>query len=121
MTGKEAMLRAFDRLFDRAAQKLSVECSADEKEEAKKQFSERFATLLDALHRVNVEELPEEAIEGMEKAIDQISPNELVGLLASIPIAHQGHEILRSIAYRTAEQRLLAHLIEQSDDSYGGN
>ena len=121
MTGKEAMLQAFDRLFDRAARKLSVECSPEEKEEAKRQFAERFAALLDALHRVNVDELPDEVLNGMERAIDDISPNELVGLLASVPIAHQGHEMLRGIAFRAAEQRLLEHLIQQSDDRYGGN
>jgi len=121
MTGKEAMLSAFDRLFDRAAKKLGVECSSDEKEDAKKQFSERFAALLDALHRVNVDELPDEVIGGMEHAIDEISPSEVVGLLASIPIAHQGHEMLRGIAYRAAEQRLLEHLIQKADDRYGGN
>ena len=38
MTGKEAMLQAFDRLFDRAATKLHVECSPEEKEAAKRQF-----------------------------------------------------------------------------------
>ena len=45
MTGKEALLQAFDRLFDRAATKLRVECSAEEKETAKKQFEDRFAAL----------------------------------------------------------------------------
>jgi hypothetical protein len=42
-------------------------------------------------------------------------------LLASIPIAHQGHEMMRQVAYRAAEQRLLDHLIQQTDDRYGGN
>ncbi|MGH7855735.1 MAG: hypothetical protein ACREQY_00260 [Candidatus Binatia bacterium] len=121
MTGKEAMLQAFDRLFDRAAKKLGIECSGEEKEDSKKQFAERFAALLEALHRVNVNELPDEVIAGMEGAIDQISPSEVVGLLASIPIAHQGHDMLRGIAYRAAEQRLLEHLIQQADDKYGGN
>jgi hypothetical protein len=121
MTGKDAMLRAFDRLFDRAARKLNVECTPDEKEEAKRQFQERFAALLEALHRIQVEELPDEVLDGMERAIDEISPTEIVGLLASIPIAHQGHEMLRVLAYRAAEQRLLEHLVRQADDRYGGN
>ena len=42
-------------------------------------------------------------------------------LLASIPLAHQGHEMMRQVAYRAAEQRLLDHLIQQADDRYGGN
>ena len=121
MTGKEAMLQAFDRLFDRAAKKLRVECSTEEKEAAKKQFEERFAALLQGLERVNVQEVPNEVIADMEGAIDRISPTEVVGLLASIPLAHQGHEMMRSIAYRAAEQRLLDHLIGQADDRYGGN
>jgi hypothetical protein len=121
MTGKEAMLKAFDRLFDRAAKKLRVECTEEEKEEGKKQFAERFAALLEALNRVNVDDLPDEVLSSMEGAIDQITPTEVVGLLASIPIAHQGHDMLRGIAYRAAEQRLLAHLIHQADETYGGN
>jgi hypothetical protein len=121
MTGKDAMLQAFNRLFDRAAKKLNVECSAEEKETAKKQFEERFAALLDSLEHVKIEEVPDEVITSMEVAIDRISPTEVVGLLASIPIAHQGHEMMRSLAYRAAEQRLLEHLIKQADDRYGGN
>jgi hypothetical protein len=121
MTGREALLQAFDRLFDRAAKKLNVECSMEEKEQAKKQFEDRFAALLDSLRQVNVAEVPAEVLSDMEGAIDRISPTEVVGLLASIPIAHQGHEMMRQIAYRAAEQRLLDHLIQQADDRYGGN
>ncbi len=121
MTGKEAMLQAFDRLFDRAAQKLKVECTAEEKEEAKKQFADRFSALLDAVAQVKIDQVPDEVIAGMESAIDRITPTEVVGLLASIPLAHQGHEMMRSVAYRAAEQRLLDHLIKQADDRYGGN
>ena len=54
MTGREALLQAFDRLFDRAAKKLNVECSAEERELAKKQFEDRFAALLDSLRQVTV-------------------------------------------------------------------
>ncbi len=121
MTGKEAMMQAFDRLFDRAAKKLNLACSAEEKEEAKRRFAERFAALLEGLHQIKVDELPGEVISAMESAIDQLTPTDVVGLLASIPIAHQGHEMMRGIAYRAAEQRLLEYLIEQTDDRYGGN
>ncbi len=121
MTGREAMLQAFDRLFDRAAKKLHVECSVDEKESAKKQFEARFAALLEGLDQVTVNDVPDEVITGMENAIDRITPTEVVGLLASIPIAHQGQEMMRQLAYRAAEQRLLDHLIHQADDRYGGN
>jgi hypothetical protein len=115
------MLQAFDRLFDRAAKKLHVECSADEKDTAKKQFEDRFAALLDGLDQVTINEVPDEVIAGMESAIDRITPTEVVGLLASIPIAHQVHEMMRQLAYRAAEQRLLDHLIRQADERYGGN
>ena len=121
MTGKEALLQAFDRLFDRAAKKLHVECSADDKETAKKQFEDRFAALLESLDQMKIDEVPDEVVTNMESAIDRISPTEVVGLLASIPIAHQGHEMMRQVAYRAAEQRLLDHLIQQTDDRYGGN
>ena len=121
MTGREAMLQAFDRLFDRAATKLHVECSADEKESAKKQFEDRFAALLTALDQVKIDAVPDEVIAGMEGAIDRITPTEVVGLLASIPIGHQAHEMMRQVAYRAAEQRLLDHLIQQADERYGGN
>lgn len=121
MTGKEAMLRAFDRLFDRAARKLRVRCDEEEKKVAKEQFEHRFAALLEALDQVKIDDVPEETLRGMEQAIDRISPNEVVGLLASIPIAHQGHEMMRQVAYRAAEQRLLDHLFRQADERYGGN
>lgn len=121
MTGREAMLQAFDRLFDRAAHKLHVSCTAENKEVAKKQFEDRFAALLEALDQVKIDEVPDEVIRNMEGAIDRISPTEVVGLLASIPIAHQGQEMMRQVAYRAAEQRLLDHLIKQADDRYGGN
>lgn len=120
-TGRDALVQAFDRLFDRAARKLNVECDEEEKAEAKKQFLERFATLLDALEKVPVGELPDDVISSMERTIDEIRPTEVVGLMASLPLAQQGHEMLRSVAYRAAEQRLLEHLIRQADDRYGGN
>jgi len=121
MTGKEAVLRAFDRLFDKAAAKLRIGCSQAEKEEAKRHFAERFSAALDAAGRVSVPEIPEEVMQDMEEAIDHLSPAQVVGYLAAIPLAHQAQEMLRTIAYRAAEQRLLEHLISQADDKYGGN
>lgn len=121
MTGREVILEAFDRLFDKAARKLSVDCSADEKEEAKRRFEERFSTLLDALKQLDLRELPEEAVRGMEDAIEKLSPVDLVGLLASVPLVTQAQEMLRLLAYRAAEQRLLEHYINSADDRYGGS
>ena len=121
MTGKEAVLLAFDRLFDKAASKLRIACSQDEKNEAKRQFAARFSAALDVAGGVTVPEIPEEVMQNMEQAIDHLSPAQVVGYLAAIPLAHQTQEMLRAIAYRAAEQRLLEHLISQTDDRYGGN
>ena len=120
-TVKDVMLGAFDRLFDRAARRLRIECTEDEKADAKRQFGERFEVLLERLGELQVHEVPDEVLNGMEGAIDQIRPSEIVGFLASIPLAHKGQEIMRGLAFRAAEQRLLEHLITQADESYGGN
>lgn len=121
MTGKEAVLLAFDRLFDKVAAKLSLVCTEGEKEEAKRQFAERFSAALDVARQVAVPSIPEGVIQSMEEAIDHLSPAQVVGYLAAIPLAHQTQEMVRAIAYRAAEQRLLEHLISQADDTYGGN
>jgi hypothetical protein len=121
MTGRDALLSAFDRLFDKAAKKLSVECSEEEKEEAKRNFEERFAKLLEALKKVELQDLPEEAVAGMEDSIDRLSPGDVVALLASVPLAAQAQQMLRQLAYHAAEQRLLEHYIKSADDRYGGN
>ena len=57
----------------------------------------------------------------MEAAIEQLSPAELAGVIASIPLAQQTHEMLRAVAFRQAEQRLLEHMAGQADTRYGGN
>jgi hypothetical protein len=121
MTGREAVLLAFDRLFDKAAAKLRLECSGGEKEEAKRHFAERFSSALDIAGQVMVPAIPEAVMHSMEEAIEDLSPSQVVGYLAAIPLAHQTQEMLRAIAYRAAEQRLLEHLIDQADDKYGGN
>jgi len=121
MTGRDALLAAFDRLFDKAAEKLKVECSEKERDEAKRQFEQHFQAALDVVHSVEVPEIPEEIIKEMEQAVDRLSPAEIVGLLASVPLAQQTHEMLRAIAFRAAEQRLLEHVVSKADSRYGGN
>ena len=121
MTAKEAVLGAFDRLFERAATKLKISCDADDRDEAKKHFEERFESLLTALDQVSLQEIPDEVMHSLEGAIDGLQPRDVVGLLASIPLAQKGQELLRTIAYRAAEERMLAHLCAQADDRYGGN
>ena len=121
MTGRDALLQAFDRLFAKASKKLSVECSAEEKDEAKRRFEERFSMLLDALKQLQLRELPEEAVQSMEEGIEKLSPADLVALLASVPLVTHAQEMLRTLAYRAAEQRLLEHYIRNADDRYGGS
>jgi hypothetical protein len=121
MTGKQAVLLAFDRLFDTAAAKLRIACNADEKEEAKLHFAERFSSALDIAGQITLPEFPDDVMRAMEEAIQDLSPAQVVGYLASVPLAHQTQEMLRTIAYRAAEQRLLEQLTRQADDRYGGN
>lgn len=121
MTGKEAVLFAFDRLFDRAAAKLQFQCDEDEKAEARRHFAERFATALEATQMIDLPEIPEEVIAAMEQAIDSLSKAQVAGHLASIPLARQAQNLAQTIANRAAEQRVIEHLINQADDTYGGN
>ena len=121
MTAREALLQAFDRLFDAAAEKLNVVCTADERSDAKEQFVRRFESALELANRVEVGELPAAVVEEMEGMIRGLSPAELAGAIASVPLAQQTQEMLRAIAYRQAEQKLLEHFAMQADDRYGGN
>lgn len=121
MNGRDVVLQAFDRLFDKAAAKLHVACSEEEKLEARRIFVERSSAALEMIGHLTMPAMPEEILRSMEEAIDQLSPAQLVGYLATIPLAHQAQEMMRGLTYRVAEQRLLEHLIEQADDRYGGN
>ncbi len=121
LTGREVVLATFDRLFEKAAEKLHVSCTDQERAEAKQQFEQRFRATLDIVQRVEFPELPEEVIREMEAAVERLSPAEIVGFLVSMPLAQQSHEMLRAVAFRAAEQRLLAHVVAQADTRYGGN
>src|SRR5881396_3553585 len=104
MTGREALLRAFDRLFDAAAKKLNVVCTPEERAEAKEQFASRFEHALALAQKVEIGELPDGVLDAMEAAM-----------------AQQTQEMLRAITFRQAEQRLLEHFALQADERYGGN
>jgi hypothetical protein len=121
MTGRDALLQAFDRLFDRAAKKLAVECSDGEKAEAKQRFEERFSMVLDSLKQLELPAVPPEALAGMEESIEKLSPADVVGLLATVPLVPQAQEMMRLLAYRAAEQRILEHYVKTASDKYGGN
>jgi len=80
-----------------------------------------FEHALGLAQKVEIGELPSEVLAAMEAAIAQLSPAELAGVIASVPLAQQTQEMLRAIAFRQAEQRLLEHFALQADDRYGGN
>lgn len=120
-TGKDAVLQAFDRLFDHAAEKLEIACSEADKEQAKQHFIERFSSALEIAAEIPLRAIPEDVMRGMEAAIDSVSPAQLVGYLAAIPLAQQAQAMLRQVAYHNAEQRLVEHIVSQADDRFGGN
>ncbi len=121
MTGKEAVLHAFDRLFDRAAAKLQVRVTPEEKEEARKDFAERAAQAMEVFSQMGVLEIPEPVLQHMEESIDRLSIGQLIGYLAALPLAHQAQLLMRQLAVQAAQQRMLEQMIEQADDTYGGN
>ena len=121
MTGKEALLAAFDRLFDVAAGKLSITCTVEEREDAKEQFARRFDGVLSVVGNVTTGPLPENTLDNMVAAIESLSAADLAGVIASVPLAQQTQEMLRAIAFREAEKRLLEHFASQADTRYGGN
>jgi hypothetical protein len=121
MTGREALLQAFDRLFDAAATKLNLTCTPEERAEAKEQFANRFAQALEIAATVEIPALPTQVVDAMEQAITQLSPAEIAGVIATVPLAQQTQEMLRAVAFRQAEQRLLEHFAKQADTRYGGN
>jgi hypothetical protein len=121
MSARDAILAAFDELFDAAAAKLAVSVTPEERAEARAHFSERFEKALEMAGTVEMKALPRPVLDEMKAAVDRLSMAELAGVVASIPLAAQTHEMMRSIAMRQAEQRLLEHLALQADDRYGGN
>ena len=120
-TGREVILTAFDRLFDRAADKLHLECTDEERAEAKRSFTERYDDALQFLDQAEFPAIPEPSLVRMETAIDELSPASIAAHLATGPLALHVQQFMRSLADRAAEERLLEHLADRADDSYGGN
>lgn len=117
----EVVLRAFDRLFDRAAAKLRVEVSEEDKRKARRDFAERAAQASAMFAQMGLLNIPEDVMQDMEASLDKLSPAQLIGYLAALPLVHHAQELLRQLAYQAAQQKLLEHMIEQADDTYGGN
>ncbi|MGD9762269.1 MAG: hypothetical protein AB7V27_00950 [Candidatus Binatia bacterium] len=120
-TGREALLTAFDRLFDRAASKLNLDCSADERAAAKKYFTERYDDALQVMDQVQLPAIADGALEKMEAAIEELPRAYVAAQVATGPLAVHVQEAMRAIALRAAEQRVLEHLASRADDTYGGN
>jgi hypothetical protein len=120
-TGREVLLTAFDRLFDRAADKLHLECSAEDRAEAKRFFTARYDDALQILDEAQFPVIPESTLARMEAAIDELSPAYIAAHLATGPLALHVQEFMHALAMRAAEQRLVEHLASRADDSYGGN
>jgi hypothetical protein len=121
MTGRDALLEAFDRLFSAATTKLDLEVTPKERADAKAQFTERFGTVLDLTDRFESPPIPAEVLGELETQVTRISPLEIAGVVASIPLAQQAQEMLRAVAYQHAQQKMLEHLAMQADTRYGGN
>jgi len=115
------MLAAFDRLFERAASKLNLECTPEDRDQARRDFVERYDEALKHLDDSEVAPISEPLLTHMEAAIDRLSPGYVAGHLASAPLAMHLYETVRRIELRAAEQRLLEHMVRQADDRYGGN
>lgn len=120
-TARQAVLDVFDRLFEKAADKLDVSYTPEDLADARRNFEARSAAILTHLSSVEMGEVPADVISDMEKALDSLSPTEVVGHLATIPLMHKVQEVLRLLARRAAEQRMLEHMLSQVDDRYGGN
>jgi hypothetical protein len=119
--GREAVLSAFDRLFDRAVGRLNASCTPEEKDEAKRRFVDHYGPALQLLDQADFPAIPEPVLERMEQAIDQLSPASIAAHLATGPLAGHVQEHMRALALRAAERRLIEQLVDHADDSYGGN
>jgi len=118
---QETLLQAFDRLFDRAAAKLNIRYTAEEREQARRSFASRFREAIELVEREERSSVTDRELREMEAAIDELSEANIAGYLAAGPLAIHLQKTMRALAVKAAEQRLLEHLISQTDDTYGGN
>jgi hypothetical protein len=121
VTSRQTLLSAFDRLFDRAASKLDLDCSEQERAEARRNFIDRYDHTLRALDQVELPAIPESTVERMEEAIDGLSPAQVAGYIATGPLVTQVQKMAHALAARAAEQRLIEQLVANAEDAYGGN
>jgi len=119
--GQEALLSAFDRLFERAASKLHLECTSDELAEAKRHFVERYQDALRLVDQADLPAIPDPVLARMEEAIDQLPAAYIAAQVATGPLALYVQEAMRQVAVRAAERRMVEHLANRADDRYGGH
>jgi len=115
------LLEAFDELFDVAAGKIQATVTPAERAEARERFSQRFAQALELTRAVELPGVPADVRAAMKAQVNGLSSAELAGLIAAVPLAQQTQEMLRTLAYRDAERKLVEHLAAQADTRYGGN
>lgn len=118
---RDGLLSAFDRLFARAASKLNLACTTEDRDEARRAFLDRYDEALRVMEHADLTPLSDPLLQRMEAAIDQVSPAQVAAYLATRPLAMHVQEGMRRIALRAAEQRLLEQLAGRADDRYGGN
>jgi hypothetical protein len=120
MTGREALLAAFDELYDAALTKLDATATEEERTAARGQFERRFSQALEMTSTVSMAGgVPAEALDEMKGAIASLSKAELAALVATVPLAQRAQDMVRSIAMHTAQQKLLEHLASQADTRWG--
>jgi hypothetical protein len=120
-TPREAMLEAFARLFTKTADKLQVPYTDEELAEAGEQFAERLGRVLDVVATLPIEPMPAGSLETLEKAIDELSPAEVVGQMAALPLIQHTQDLLQQVARRAVERKFIEEALEEADDTYGGN
>jgi hypothetical protein len=120
--GREAILQAFDQLFDAAVGRLAITCTPEERAQARTEFAERMAPALQAVEAAQKVELPGAVVDDMKQSIERLSPADIAGLVASIPLAQRTTELLKAVAYERARQALLVQLTESAEPSpFGGH
>jgi hypothetical protein len=120
-TGRQAILDAFDQLFEAAMGRLKVVSTPEERAEARERFAERMRPALDAVDAAQKLELPSTAIADMRQAIERLTPAEVAELVATIPLAQRTQAMLQTLALEQAHDRLLEHITAQATSKYGGH
>lgn len=110
---------AFDQLFDTALGRLHATCSAAERADARARFEQHFANVLEIARGVDVPGVPVEALAELRASVENLSPADLAGMMASVPIARQTQAMLRTIARRNAERRMVEHMASAADTRWG--